>query len=135
MSIPITKKTSVLRGGSLPDVIAASSLFNLDRLSLQVSVAVELKSAKLFREINPIPPPQTCDDPSSYKASPALAADAFRRITTSSQVGLALRVISQLPHPDELAICLAGALPEVRDNWRAFSPTDLPPGTEHYSGR
>ena len=31
-------------------------------------------------------------------------------------------MISQLPHPDELAICLAGALPEVRDNWRAFSP-------------
>jgi hypothetical protein len=117
---------------SLPGVIAASGLFKLDRLSIQVRAAVALKSAKLFREINPAPPPQTCDDPFSYRPDiyyqnlprfPALAADAFRRITTSSQVGPALSVISQLPHPDELAIFLAGALPEIRDNWRAFSPT------------
>ncbi len=117
---------------SLPGVIAASGLFKLDRLSIQVRVAVALKSAKLFREINPAPPPQTCDDPFSYRPDiyyqnlprfPALAADAFRRITTSSQVGPALSVISQLPHPEELDIFLAGALPEIRDNWRAFSPT------------
>ena len=129
---PRTNDDLILSTDSLPGVISAAGDFQLDRLSIQVRAAAALKSAKLFREINPAPPPQTCDDPFSYTPEiyykallrfPALAPEAFRRITTSSQIEPALVVISRLPHPDELAILLAGALPEIHDNWRAFSPT------------
>ena len=128
---PRTNEDLLLHTDSLPGVIAIAGTYQLDRLSIQVRAAVALKSAKLFREIDPAPPPQTCDDLFSYQPDiyyqnlprfPALAADAFRRITTSSQIYPALRVMSQLPHPDELAIFVAGALPEIHDNWRAFSP-------------
>ena len=129
---PRTNDELTLSTDSLPGVISAAGDLQLDRLSIQVRAAVALKSAKLFREINPAPPPQTCDDLFSYTPDiyyrtltrfPAAAPDAFRRITTSSQIEPALQVISQLPHPEELAIFLAGALPEIHDNWRAFAPT------------
>ena len=128
---PRTNEDLELHTDSLPGVISAAGDLKLDRLSIQVRAAVALKSAKLFREIDPAPPPQTCDDLFSYQPDiyyenlprfPALASDAYRRITTSSQIGPALRAIARLPHPDELAIFLAGALPEIHDSWRAFSP-------------
>ena len=119
---------------SLPGVIHTAGRFKLDRLSIQVRAAVAAKSAKLFGEIDPTPPPQTCDDLFTYQPDiyfahlsrfPKFAPDAFRRITTSSQIEPAVRALGRLPNPDELAIFLAGALPEIHDNWRAFSANTL----------
>ncbi len=131
---PRTNPELIAHMDSFPGVIHAAGLFRLDRLSIQVRAAVALKSAKLYREIDPAPPPQTCDDPFSYQPDiyyehlwrfPQLVPDAYRRITTSSQLQPALHALGHLPHPDELAIFLAGALPEIHDNWRAFSANSL----------
>ncbi len=131
---PRTNPELIAHMDSFPGVIHAAGLFRLDRLSIQVRAAVALKSAKLYREIDPAPPPQTCDDPFSYQPDiyyehlwrfPQLVPDAYRRITTSSQLQPALHSLGHLPHPDELAIYLAGALPEIHDNWRAFSANSL----------
>ncbi len=138
---PRTNEDLVLHSDSLSGVIDAAGRFKLDRLSIQVRVAVALTSAKLFREIDPAPPTQTCDDPFSYQPDfyyeslprfPSLASEAFRRITTSSQIAPALRAIARLPHPDELVILLAGALPEIHDSWRAFSPAPFSTTNEIY---
>ena len=131
---PRTNPELIAHMDSFPGVIHAAGLFRLDRLSIQVRAAVALKSAKLYREIDPAPPPQTCDDPFNYQPDiyyehlwrfPQLVPDAYRRITTSSQLQPALHALGHLPHPDELAIFLAGALPEIHDNWRAFSANSL----------
>lgn len=116
---------------SITGAIHAAGDHQLDRLSIQVRVAVALKSAKLFREIDPTPPPQTCNDLFVYRPDiyyenlwrfPDAAPDAFRRISRSSQVAPAISVLGRLPNAGELTVFLAGAIPEIHDSWRSFAP-------------
>jgi hypothetical protein len=119
---------------SLTGVMHGAGNQQLDRLSIQVRVAFVLKSAKLFREIDPTPPPQTCDDLFIYQPDiyyenlwrfPDAAPDAFRRISRSSQLAPAIRLLGRLPNANELTVFLAGAIPEIHDSWRSFAPAAL----------